>query len=469
MVNIHNPEGHVSQLVCRLPVKIFISPNLPVDERNEVCRARDGVTDAQLNSAETTMLAPPEYGRHQLDQIYSDIDPAGYMSTAGSTSVTPAGFLAQSRRGSQDNVGFLNGPGRTDGDGLLASSVSDHGSATPLALHLRLADLQQRGQASLIRASGITFAAGSSSGGASPAPGVAETSSYSPVMAAAAGSYSTPVTNPSPHHLHQSSSANSSIPTSGRNSDDDHASALQAPDYNLSDLSRVPSYNAAVRTPGAVTPFVDGPPTYVQAISRPPSPRPNILPLRSNNNSNALGSTGSDLSLPPPLPPPLPAVVPAATPPPPTALRTTTTSLHPPSPRTTTTSPTSRASPPTTPPSGPPAPSRPTSTGPPRTSKPSAVRPARNPTPHARASPPPPPPRRSEAPAATSPSRKSSPSHPRYKPRTKAACACCARGEAWHGIAEGQGVPMHVNKFRKRHAKVVVLTSSRGTKKTTLT
>ncbi|KAI7384698.1 hypothetical protein KC332_g15844, partial [Hortaea werneckii] len=57
MVNIHNPEGHVSQLVCRLPVKIFISPNLPVDERNEVTGTFTPQQDAEINSNETTLVA----------------------------------------------------------------------------------------------------------------------------------------------------------------------------------------------------------------------------------------------------------------------------------------------------------------------------------------------------------------------------------------------------------------------------
>ncbi|KAF2209388.1 hypothetical protein CERZMDRAFT_47471 [Cercospora zeae-maydis SCOH1-5] len=215
MVNIHNPEGHVSQLVCRLPVKLFISPNLPVDERNEVSATTSGVSDAELNNTETVIVAPPEYGRHQLDQMYSDIDVSGFMSRAGSGPGTPAGLYAQSRRGSHENVLSLNG--LADGD-----PAALHGSAMPHLLHSRLVNLQE---------------------------------------------------GRSPH---------SSGPMSRRMSGDDTLN-VHSRDYDMNDLSRVPSYGAALRAPGAVTPFTEGPPSYTEATSRPPSPiqRPSAVHARS--------------------------------------------------------------------------------------------------------------------------------------------------------------------------------------------
>lgn len=47
---------------------------------------------------------------------------------------------------------------------------------------------------------------------------------------------------------------------------------MHTSDYNMSDLARVPSYGAALRSSGAVTPFTEGPPSYMEATSRPPSP-----------------------------------------------------------------------------------------------------------------------------------------------------------------------------------------------------
>ena len=302
MVNIHNPEGHVSQLVCRLPVKLFISPNLPVDERNEVSASPiNGVSEGELNRGETQLVAPPEYGRHQLDQMYSDIDTSGFMSRAGSGPGTPAGIFAQSRRGSHENVLSINGVADSD-------PAAHHGSAMPSLLHSRLADLQE-GNAGLRQAQGVSRNH-SPSGGNSPAPGTESnggTNDHSPERTAPersgshprlvglvpngnAGSYFPPAgsAGQSPH---------GSAPMSRRTSDE-HNPEVHAQDYDMSTLSRVPSYGAALRTPGAITPFTEGPPSYVEATSRPPSPiqRPGQAHVRSGASSPYSGSSQHTLS-----------------------------------------------------------------------------------------------------------------------------------------------------------------------------
>lgn len=263
MVNIHNPEGHVSQLVCRLPVKLFISPNLPVDESNEVRGTLNGVSDAEINRDETSLTAPPEYGRHQLDQIFSGIDPAGYITRAGSGSATPAGIYAGSRRGSHDNIASLTGV--VDGHTSPGSSnPHHHGSALPSILHSRLADLQERGPSNFQHQPSNLSNQHSPSGGNSPAPG----ESQSPL------SRSIPNSQPGSYFTSVGQSPSQSQPLSRRTSDEDHASGIHQSDYDVNDLSRVPSYGAALRTPGAMTPFTEGPPSYIDATSRPPSPQP---------------------------------------------------------------------------------------------------------------------------------------------------------------------------------------------------
>ncbi|KAK5701890.1 hypothetical protein LTR97_004708 [Elasticomyces elasticus] len=258
MVNIHNPEGHVSQLVCRLPVKLFISPNMPVDERNEVCGTMNGVSHEEMNSSETSITAPPEYGRHQLDMLFNDIDPTGYMSRVGSAPATPHGLNAQSRRASQENLASLNGLASGD---ATSEIPHQHGSAMPSLLHSRLANLQDGGQSPPGRR--VQFAR-NTSGDASPAPGMID------------GSISAPSGNGG--YSHGSYSRENSAPTSEaisrRTSDEDHADGLSQHDYDMSTLSRVPSYGAALRAPGSVTPFSEVPPSYVEATSRPPSPSP---------------------------------------------------------------------------------------------------------------------------------------------------------------------------------------------------
>jgi hypothetical protein len=291
MVNIHNPEGHVSQLVCRLPVKLFISPNMPVDEANVVSGTVGGVTDAQINDAETTLTAPPEYGRHMLDQMYNDIDPSGYMSRAGSAPGTPAGWNAQSRRGSSENLASLNGLAM---DGHVSPNGETHGSATPSILHSRLADLQERGSSHAFRTVGHS-SHHSPSGGTSPATGLLD-HSY--------GSSDHLYRSTPPSHgggyfagAAQSPSTNSN-PLSRRMSEEERSNSVHEQDYDLNNLSRVPSYGAALRTPGSVTPFTEGPPSYDIATSRPPSPglqRPGQAHVR--NGTSTPHSTSSQQTL----------------------------------------------------------------------------------------------------------------------------------------------------------------------------
>lgn len=275
MVNIHNPEGHVSQLVCRLPVKIFISPNLPVDESNEVCAAANGVSHEALNSTETTVVAPPEYGRHQLDQLFSDIDPAGYMSRAPSDHGSPSGAEAHSRRGSEDHSptinGVLNGVANEE-------NSDDYGSASPAILHSRLTDLQQREVPIPRRSPAVSFS-NSPTGGVSPATGRADgTENQSGSIVSQSGGYFPSNLRETPHR---------SATGSRRPSDDEDPATVRRNDYDMDNLMRVPSYGAALRTSGTITPFTDGPPSYVEATSRPPSPlqRPSQAHVRVEADS----------------------------------------------------------------------------------------------------------------------------------------------------------------------------------------
>jgi arrestin-related trafficking adapter 4/5/7 len=270
MVNIHNPEGHISQLVCRLPVKIFISPNLPVDESNEVCALANGMSHEALNSAETSLVAPPEYGRHQLDQLFSDMDPTGFTSRAPSIPGSPAGLGAQSRRGSHDaNMPSLNGIANDMLNTSLNGENGDsHGGASPSMLQARLADLQERGTNPVIGRSSAMAISYSPSGGNSPSPGLVADSS-DPASISRNNSYYNITSSP----VRQSPPSSAPISRRISNEDDDSAEVQQS-DYNMASLARVPSYGFALRTSGTVTPYNQGPPTYIEATSRPPSPNP---------------------------------------------------------------------------------------------------------------------------------------------------------------------------------------------------
>lgn len=297
MVNIHNPEGHVSQLVCRLPVKLFISPNLPVDESNAVCGTTSGQAMDELNSAETTLTAPPEYGRHLLDQLFNDIDPGAYMSRAPSAPGTPGGFGAQSRRNSNENLASLNGtlndlagslPNGTIGGTTLEGG---HGSALPSALRSRLADLQDRERSTSTNR--VTF-----SNSASPGAGTPNSPPSSLPLTNGFGARQPSPPRSNPYFAAAASNSNNnslpgSAPLSRRVSDEEPSEDIHQDDYNLDSLSRVPSYGAALRQPsGAITPFTDGPPSYAAATSRPPSPQQS-LPQRPGQAHVHVGRMGS--------------------------------------------------------------------------------------------------------------------------------------------------------------------------------
>lgn len=76
-VQLHNPDGHISELRANLPVTFYISPSLPINENNDLVdqtpQARRAAVANDLANA-----APPVYGKHTLDALYSDMD--GYKT-----------------------------------------------------------------------------------------------------------------------------------------------------------------------------------------------------------------------------------------------------------------------------------------------------------------------------------------------------------------------------------------------------
>lgn len=255
-VELKNPEGHTSQLVVRNILRLFISPNLPVGEDNEVQGNPAQVAHAAMQ-LEASGDAPPQYGEHQLDVLYNDIDTSGFMtpraSGPGSGAHTPV--RGHSRSGSAENLptlGSVVAPGSLPHDGVLAHQ-----------LHSRLASVQQHGSSNWARAQ--AFGSYHNSGGTTPLNGI-----------------EIPHIQPTPpngvvdnlfSHSGSSSRQSHSGPASRRGSGEspgEDAGHLTA--YDLDALSRTPSYNTAVRTPVMRTPATEGLPTYEATISRPTSP-----------------------------------------------------------------------------------------------------------------------------------------------------------------------------------------------------
>ncbi|KAI9666024.1 MAG: hypothetical protein M1821_003959 [Bathelium mastoideum] len=264
-VNLHNPEGHISQLICKIPLKLFISPNLPINDNQDVCPGPDHVADAVINQQETTLVAPPEYGAHHLDQLYNDIDPSGFRTphVAGMSLSGTATPYAHSRTGSSENLASL---AQAMDDSTNEANDENGGGVSASAIHSRLSHLQDQRSRSW-----------------PPHPTLSSHSQTSATLA------------PGNDYFHYSNGRSSrptppsSRPLSRRISDEHSSPDPDDPAVKV--LSRVPSYNTAVQTPRPENPVDSSLPTYEVATSRPPTPelqRPGQAHVRNGHGSGSL-------------------------------------------------------------------------------------------------------------------------------------------------------------------------------------
>ncbi len=86
-----------------LPIQIFISPNFMVG-REAVGQHVSTEADVAMNFEQH---APPLYGDHQLDQLWSDIDPTGYATPANAASGATTPLQVRSRSASIENLASL--------------------------------------------------------------------------------------------------------------------------------------------------------------------------------------------------------------------------------------------------------------------------------------------------------------------------------------------------------------------------
>lgn len=87
-------------------MSVYISPNLLIDENNTLVDITPQA--AQRAIEDSAFQAPPLYGEHQFDQLYSEVDVSGYRTpgNSGSGSVTP--FSTRSRNLSAENLASMN-------------------------------------------------------------------------------------------------------------------------------------------------------------------------------------------------------------------------------------------------------------------------------------------------------------------------------------------------------------------------
>jgi hypothetical protein len=246
-------------------------------------------TPMSTQSTDIIQHAPPLYGEHILDQLYADMDQTGFMTPAQQSGMnTP--FYSQSRTGSSENLASLDG------------ASHPNGAVPPAALSSRLQNLNAGSRNSGF----LRRNHGTGSGGNTPhsLPGHRDNES---------GDFEN---NHSGQH---------SNPLSRRVSEeDDHhgamssmASGQHTPEHidfsDLGDLTKVPSYSTAVKTPVRSMSYSDALPNYDAAISAPPSPNRNFSSPNSpgvggsaNNGSNGSGTYPvSSIGFTPLHPPPL--------------------------------------------------------------------------------------------------------------------------------------------------------------------
>lgn len=99
-IGLKNPDGHISELRATLPVSIFISPNIPLDEEGNL--APQTRTENLITSTEE-VTAPPGYGAHVLDQLYADVGFTGFQ-TPETQSGTASPYYHASALGSSEDL-----------------------------------------------------------------------------------------------------------------------------------------------------------------------------------------------------------------------------------------------------------------------------------------------------------------------------------------------------------------------------
>ncbi|KAK5098441.1 hypothetical protein LTS08_006574 [Lithohypha guttulata] len=128
-VQLHNPDGHISELRANLPVSLYISESLPLNDDNDLVDQTPQAGRAALQN-DIMNSAPPVYGEHQFDQPFSDMDPSGWRTPGGALSAVGTPY-AHSRNISSENLASMDA----------VADAPGHVSAT--ALQHRLQDLRR--------------------------------------------------------------------------------------------------------------------------------------------------------------------------------------------------------------------------------------------------------------------------------------------------------------------------------------
>jgi hypothetical protein len=238
---------------------IFISPNLPLNEQNQVINPNDLSVQVIQNLEQH---APPMYGEHQFDQLYSNVDPSGFVTPAGGASgSTP--FNLHSRNASMEDISSMG----TAAEAELSANV----------LQNRLYNIQDHGSSRHARDRSTTVVPGT-------------------LLAEATDEQSSARNNSVPRRVLSSSVGSinrhsPSDPLSQRTSDDDatplgprtlRPEAQHIGINDMNDIFRLPSYGRAVRTRSERPPTKD-----LQRIKQPSAAHPRHRPTTLSSGAGS--------------------------------------------------------------------------------------------------------------------------------------------------------------------------------------
>ncbi|KAJ4293733.1 hypothetical protein N0V88_005241 [Collariella sp. IMI 366227] len=264
VVALHNPDGHISELRATLPVTIFISPNMPLDEEGNIVRQTPSGT-----AREAASIAPPSYSMHTLDQLYDDMEPLALHTPIGGRSGVSSPLRGHSRAGSVED---------------LAALMRQHASPTAISPALLSSRLQSMSLEERHR-------------NASWNSNLSAAGTVAPSGAA------------SPRHPSEDSrvSPTASTPLTRHNSSEDHSISYTPPEHldvaDILELSKVPSYTTAVRTPIRRVPVEEfSLPDYNTAMSAPSSPPGSprlgsVTPIATDNNLDTITEAAHEAAL----------------------------------------------------------------------------------------------------------------------------------------------------------------------------
>ncbi|RPA96687.1 hypothetical protein L873DRAFT_1693575 [Choiromyces venosus 120613-1] len=117
-IQLHNPDGHTSELRASLPVQLFISPNLMMGEDN-IIHGASSSEDLTLHQVQ----APPRYDDHYLDRLYQGLPQDHYETPMHTPLPSRPNSPNLSRQNSSENLAAYPG-----------SDSGRSGSSTPLRI-----------------------------------------------------------------------------------------------------------------------------------------------------------------------------------------------------------------------------------------------------------------------------------------------------------------------------------------------